>query len=73
MYRLGRYIRLWNKILLNLKAVVWREKAVQAIAVHRELNNCVVTMWVMSLFVHVLGASRGCEDFHDPTAIFRSK
>jgi len=31
---------------LNLKAAV--EKAVQAIDVHREWKNCVVTFWVMS-------------------------
>jgi len=34
--------------LLNLKAAVGREKAVQAIDVHRECKNCVVTFWVMS-------------------------
>jgi hypothetical protein len=56
---------------LNLKAAVEREKAVQAIDVHRECTNCVVTFWVMSQFVHFLGASRGCADFRDPTAVFR--
>ncbi len=56
---------------LNLKAAVEREKAVQAIDVHRECKNCVVTFWVMSQFLHFLGASRGCADFRDPTAVFR--
>ena len=55
----------------NLKAAVEREKAVQAIDVHRECTNCVVTFWVMSQFLHFLGASRGCADFRDPTAVFR--
>jgi len=36
----------WNSF--NLKAAVAREKAVQAIDVHREWKNCVVTFWVMS-------------------------
>jgi len=39
--------------------------------VHRELKNCVVTFWVMSQFFNFLGASRGCADFRDPTAVFR--
>jgi hypothetical protein len=56
---------------LNLKAVVEREKAVQAIDVHREFTNCVVTFLVMSQLFHFLGASRGCADFRDPTAVFR--
>ncbi|MEC4679486.1 MAG: hypothetical protein VST67_02150, partial [Nitrospirota bacterium] len=56
---------------LNLKAAVGREKTVQAIDVHRECKNCVVTFWVMSQFLHFLGASRGCADFRDPTAVFR--
>ena len=43
----------------------------QAIDVHRECTNCVVTFWVMSQFLHFLGASRGCADFRDPTAVFR--
>jgi len=54
-----------------LKTAVGREKAVQAIGVHRELKNGVVTFWVMSHFFHFLGASRGCADFRDPTAVFR--
>ncbi len=58
---------------LNLKAAVEREKAVQAIDVHRECKNCVVTFWVMSQLLHFLGASRGCADFRDPTAVFRLK
>jgi len=57
--------------VFNLKAAVEREKAVQAIDVHRECTNCVVTFWVMSQFLHFLGASRGCADFRDPTAVFR--
>ena len=57
----------------NLKAAVEREKAVQAIDVQREWKNCVVTFWVMSQFLNFLGASRGCTDFHDPTAVFRFK
>jgi len=36
----------WNSF--NLKAAVAREKAMQAIDVHREWKNCVVTFWVMS-------------------------
>jgi hypothetical protein len=56
---------------LNLKAAVGREKAVQAIDVAREWNHCVVTFWVMSQLFHFLGASRGCADFRDPTAVFR--
>ena len=39
----------------DLKAAVEREKAVQAIDVHRECNNCVVTFWVMSQFSHLQG------------------
>jgi len=56
---------------LNLKAAVGREKAVQAIDVHREGKNWVVTFWVMSRFFHFLGASRGCADFRDLTVVFR--
>ncbi len=56
---------------LNLKAAVEREKAVQAIDVHREFKNCVVTFWVMSQFLHFRGVSRGCADFRDPTAVLR--
>jgi len=44
---------------------------VQAIDVHREFKNCVGTFWVMSQFLHFLGAARGCADFRDPTAVFR--
>ncbi len=58
---------------LNLKTAVGLEKAVQAIDVHRKFINCVVTFWVMSQFLHFLGASRGCADFRDPTAVFRLK
>ncbi len=54
-----------------LKTVVGREKAVQAIDVHRKYKNCVVTFWVMSQILYFLGASRGCADFRDPTAVFR--
>ena len=54
-----------------LKTAVGREKAVQAIDVHREFKNCVVTFWVMSQFFNFLGASRDCADFRDPTAVFR--
>ena len=61
-------------LLFNLKTTaVEREKAVQAIDVHREFNNCVVTLWVMSQFLNFLGASRCCADFRDPTAVFRFK
>jgi len=60
-----------NHQCINLKTAVGREKAVQAIDVHRELKNCVVTFWVMSQFFHSLGASRDCADFRDPTAVFR--
>ncbi len=45
----------------------------QAIDVHREFTNCVVTFWVMSQFLNFLGASRGCADFRDPTAVLRLK
>ena len=41
--------------MLNLKAAVEREKAVQAIDVHRECTNCVVTFWVMNQFSHLQG------------------
>jgi hypothetical protein len=40
---------------LNLKVAVEREKAAQAIDVHREWKNCVVTLWVMSQFSHLQG------------------
>jgi hypothetical protein len=40
---------------LNLKTAVEQEKAVQAIDVHREFNNCVVTFGVMSQFSHLQG------------------
>ena len=56
-----------------LETAVGREKAVQAIDVHGEFKNCVVTFWVMSQFFKFLGASRGCADFRDPTAVFRFK
>jgi len=56
-----------------LKTAVEREKAVQAIDVQREWTNCVVTLWVMSQLFHFLGASRGCADFRDPTAVCRFK
>ena len=62
-----------SSMFLNLKTAVEREKAVQAIDVHRKCTNCVVTFWVMSQFVHFLGASRGCADFRDSTAVFRFK
>jgi hypothetical protein len=53
---------------LNLKAAIEREKDVQAIDMHREWKNSVVTFWVMSpLFTF----TRGCADFRDPTAVFR--
>jgi len=54
-----------------LETAVGREKAVQAIDVHRECTNCVLTFWVMSQFLHFLGTSRGWADFRDPTAVFR--
>jgi hypothetical protein len=55
--------------MIILKTAVEREKAVQAIDVHREFKNCVVTLWVMSQFLNFLGAC--CADFRDPTAVFR--
>ena len=58
---------------INLRAAVERGKAVYAIDVHRTCTHCVVTLWVMSQFVHGLGAARGCADFRDPTAVFRFK
>ncbi len=39
-----------GKPYMNLKTAIGREKAVQAIDVHRECTNCVVTLWVMSQF-----------------------
>jgi len=59
--------------LIILKAAVEREKAVQAIDGHRECINCAATFWVMSQFLHFLGAARGCADFRDPTTVFRFK
>jgi hypothetical protein len=41
--------------MLILETAVGREKAVQAIDVHREWKNCVVTLWVMSQFSHLQG------------------
>ena len=61
----------WGRPSIILKTAVGREKAVQAIDVHRECTNCVVTFWVMSQLFHFLSASRGCADFRDPTAVFR--
>jgi len=60
-----------KKLAIILKAAVGREKAVQAIDVHREWKNCVVTFGVMSQVFHSLGASRGCADFRVPTTVFR--
>ncbi len=40
----------------NLETAVGREKAVQAIYVHREFAKFVVTLWVMRFFSHFLGA-----------------
>ncbi len=57
--------------MINLKTAVVRENAVQAIEVHREWKDCVATFWVMSQFLHFLGASRGCADIRDSTAVFR--
>jgi hypothetical protein len=37
-------------IRLNLETAVAREKAVQAVDVHRKYINCMVTFWVMSQF-----------------------
>ena len=62
---------LWVHGYIILKAAVERGKAVQTIDVHREFKNCVVTFWVMSQFFNFLGATRGCADFRDPTAVFR--
>jgi antitoxin ParD1/3/4 len=66
-----RILTIIDRAFIILKAAVEREKAVQAIDVHREWKNCVVTFWVMSQLFHFLGASRGCADFRDPTAVFR--
>jgi hypothetical protein len=43
------------EIRFNLKATIEREKAVQAIAGHKEWKNCVVTFWVLSQFSHLQG------------------
>jgi len=60
-----------HALRFNLKTAVGREKAVQAIDAHREFENCVVKLQVMSQFLHFRGASRGCADFRDPIAVFR--
>ncbi len=72
-FRWEKLMGIWEQRKVNLKAAVAREKAVQAIDGHGECKNCVVTFWVMSQLVHFLGASRGCADFRDPTAVFRLK
>ncbi len=56
--------------MIILKTAVEHEKAVQAIVVHREFENCVVTLWVMSHFSNFLDAARDCAVFRDPTALF---
>ena len=43
----------------------------QHIDVHREFEKLVVTLLVMSAFSNSLGASRGCADFRDSTAVSR--
>ncbi|MDA0738879.1 MAG: hypothetical protein O3A59_08010 [Nitrospirae bacterium] len=55
----------------NLETAVGRKKAVQAIGVHGEIQKGVVTLVVMSHFWILPGASRGCADFCDPTAVSR--
>ena len=45
-----------KKISFNPETVVGREKAVQEIYVHRELQKRVVTFWVMRAFYNSLGA-----------------
>ena len=57
----------------NLETAVGRKKAVQAIGVHGEIQKGVVTLVVMSHFWILPGASRGCADFCDPTAVSRFK
>ncbi len=43
----------------------------QDIDVHSEVKNCVVTLLVISKFLDLLGASRACVDFRDPTTFPR--
>ena len=54
--------------IINLKTAVGCEKAVQAIDVHRNFTNCVITfVGDESIFTF----TRGRADFRDPTAVFR--
>jgi hypothetical protein len=39
--------------------------------VHGELKKRVVALLAMSAFFNLLGASKTCADFCDPTAVFR--
>ena len=58
-----------NEVILE--NAVEREKGVQDIDVHGELEKQVVTLLVMSVFSSFPGASRACADFRDPTAFSR--
>lgn len=52
-----------------LETTVEHEKDVQHIDVHREFGKLVVTLLVMSAFSNFLGASRGCADLRESTAV----
>ncbi len=56
---------------LNLETAVGREKDVQDIDVHGELEKLVVTLLVMRDFSSFPGASRAFAYFRDPTAVSR--
>jgi len=58
---------------LNLETAFGRKKDAQALDVHGEIQKGVVTLVVMSHFWILPGASRGCADFCDPTAVSRLK
>jgi len=59
--------------LFHLETVVGREKDVQDIDAHRELEKLVVTLLVMRAFSNFLGASRAGADLRDLTAVSRFK
>ena len=55
----------------NLETADEREKDVQDIDVHGEVEKFVVTLLVMRHFSTLPGASRACADFRDSTGVFR--
>ena len=60
-------------LTMNLETAVKREKDVQDIDVHGEVEKFVITLLVMRHFSALLGASRACADFRDSTAVSRLK